>query len=103
MREQLAHINALMSHDRVVLQVMPERVGAHQGLDGSFSILYFPDKRDTAIAFVETQAGNIWLEKPKDIHRLASSFRRLEELALDKVHSRTLLEKMMESHESRTS
>ena len=43
MHEQLGHLLALSDSENATVRVIPMKVGAHAGLEGSFDVLEFPD------------------------------------------------------------
>lgn len=52
----------------ITLLVMPDNLGAHAGLDGPFAILQF-ETGTRPVVYVESQAGNLYLEKDDDLRR----------------------------------
>lgn len=63
MRGQLRHLAESAQHGRTTIQVVPYRAGAHAGAIGAFVILDFPEATDPAVVYVETLAGDIYLEE----------------------------------------
>lgn len=62
---------------------------AHSGTTGPFVILNFPESTDRSVVYVETLAGDIYLEQPPDVERYTIAFERLLATALhpdDSVH-----------------
>jgi uncharacterized protein DUF5753 len=51
----------------MTLQVVPFSVGAHPAMDGSFSILSFPDPADPNIVYFEYHTGAVYLEKAPEV------------------------------------
>jgi transcriptional regulator with XRE-family HTH domain len=82
MRGQLEHLIAAADRPGVTLQVLPFSCGAHAGHGGPFSILAFPDRSDSEVAYVESVVGIIYLEKDKDVRARAEAFDRLRASAL---------------------
>ena len=52
----------------VTLLVMPNDLGAHAGLDGSFAMFQF-EAGARPVVYIEGQAGNLYLEKDDDLRR----------------------------------
>jgi transcriptional regulator with XRE-family HTH domain len=52
----------------VTLLVMPDDLGAHAGLPGPFAILQF-ETGTRPVVYVDSQAGNLYLEKDDDLRR----------------------------------
>ncbi|MBO0806357.1 MAG: helix-turn-helix transcriptional regulator [Nocardiopsaceae bacterium] len=91
MRHQLEHLVAEGERQGVTIQVLPFSSGAHAGHGGPFSILEFPERSDAEVAYVETDAGNIYLEKDKDVRTRAEAFDRLRATALSPTESCELI------------
>lgn len=66
----------------VTLQVLPVEIGAHAGMGGPFSILEFPDPRDTDVGYVDCAAGELYLEEPEDVRRCDTLYNHLRASAL---------------------
>ena len=89
MRGQLHHLVESVEHGKTTLQVVPFSAGAHAGTTGPFVILDFPEPTDPTVVYVETLAGDIYLEEPADVSRYTLAFDRLLAAALhpdDSVH-----------------
>jgi transcriptional regulator with XRE-family HTH domain len=82
MRGQLARLVEASKKPHVTLQVLPFASGSHAGLRGSFSILEFPERADSDVAYVESVAGIIYLEKEREVRICAEAFDRLRAAAL---------------------
>jgi len=53
MREQLAKVREMIANPAVGLSVIPSSRGAHPGMNGSFTILQFPDDDEDPIVYLE--------------------------------------------------
>lgn len=82
MRAQLDRLLEMESRPSITVQVLPFDCGAHAGHTGPFSILDFPDRTDSEIAYVESVAGILYLEKDRDVRARAEAFDRLRASAL---------------------
>jgi hypothetical protein len=82
MREQLHHLVECAEQGKTTLQVVPFSAGAHAGTTGPFIILDFPEPADPAVVYVETLAGDIYLEARADVDRYTLAFDRLLAAAL---------------------
>ncbi|MGQ4517372.1 Scr1 family TA system antitoxin-like transcriptional regulator [Streptomyces sp. DW26H14] len=89
MREQIDHLIEVSTLPHVTLQILPVAKGAHPGLLGSFSLLEFD--AEPPVAYVESHAGNIYLEKTPDVRRLTAQFDMLRALARDPQESTAIL------------
>lgn len=94
MRGQLARLTEASKMPNVTLQVLPFESGSHAGLKGSFSILEFPERADADVAYVESVAGIIYLEKDREVRTCAEAFDRLRAAALSPGASADLISKV---------
>jgi Domain of unknown function (DUF5753) len=81
-RTQLGRLVEAAAAPHVTLQVLPFAKGSHAGLDGTFSLLEFPEQAELDVVFIECPAGGIYLEKPPDIRRYSLMFDHLRADAL---------------------
>jgi transcriptional regulator with XRE-family HTH domain len=93
MRGQLEQLNAMAGRQGITLQVLPFSCGAHAGHGGPFSILEFPERSDSEVAYVESGAGIIYLEKDREVRARAEAFDRLRAAALSPGASTDLISK----------
>lgn len=82
MRAQLTRLLEADELPSVTIQVLPFARGAHPGLDGAFTIMGFPDPTDLDVVYVDSPAGNIFLEKERDVRRHTTWFDHLRATAL---------------------
>jgi transcriptional regulator with XRE-family HTH domain len=68
MHAQLEHLIERSALPNVTLLVMPDELGAHAGLPGPFTILQF-ETGAKPVVYLDTQAGNLYLEKDDDLRR----------------------------------
>jgi transcriptional regulator with XRE-family HTH domain len=97
MRAQLQHLLAVSRQPNVTLQVIPYEAGAHPGLPGSFVYMEFTDPADPDLVYVDTQAGDLFLETDDDLRLYASMFDHLRAAALSPAKSAGLITEVMES------
>lgn len=93
MRAQLQRIAEMAQLAHVTIQVLPFRAGAHPAMDGSFSILGFPEPADPDVVYVESQAGSLYLEKQPEVERYAAIVSHLIAKALDPDESTAVIER----------
>jgi transcriptional regulator with XRE-family HTH domain len=91
MRRQLTHLLVEAGRTELTLQVLPFACGAHAGHGGPFSILEFPDRSDSEVAYVESVAGIIYLEKDREVRARSEAFDRLRAAALSPGASMDLI------------
>ena len=92
MRGQLRHLAECAEQGRTTIQVVPFAAGAHAGTTGPFVILEFLEPTDPWVVYVETVAGDIYLEEPRDVDRYTLAFDRLLAAALHPDESVRLIE-----------
>jgi transcriptional regulator with XRE-family HTH domain len=68
MHAQLLRLIERSELPNVTLLVMPDDLGAHAGLPGPFSMLQF-ETGARPVVYVDSQAGNLYLEKDDDLRR----------------------------------
>ncbi len=91
MRGQLEHLLAMAARPELTLQVLPFSCGAHAGHSGPFSILEFPNRTDSEVAYVESVAGILYLEKDREVRARTDAFDRLRAAALAPAASADLI------------
>src|SRR5713226_2814372 len=82
MRGQLRYLADSAQQGKTTIQVVPYRAGAHAGTTGPLVILDFPEATDPAVVYVETLAGDIYLEERSDVDRYTLAFDRLRAASL---------------------
>jgi transcriptional regulator with XRE-family HTH domain len=82
MRRQLDHLLDMALRPGITMQVLPFDCGAHAGHQGPFSILEFPNRADSEVAYVESVAGILYLEKDREVRARVEAFDRLRAAAL---------------------
>jgi transcriptional regulator with XRE-family HTH domain len=91
MREQLVQLIEASTLPNVTIQVIPFSGGAHASMDGSFSILGFPNPADPNVVYIEYQTGALYLERPEEVDRYRLIFDHLRAGALPVDASRALI------------
>lgn len=92
MAEQLDALGSAAGQPHVTLQVIPFTSGAHAGMPGSFVVMDFPDPADPALVYVDSMAGDLFLEREADVRRYTSTFEHLRATALDPTSSIKLIQ-----------
>jgi transcriptional regulator with XRE-family HTH domain len=82
MRAQLEHLLTMAERPGLTVQILPFACGAHAGHGGPFTILEFPNRSDSEVAYFESVAGYIYLEKDREVRLRAEAFDRLRAAAL---------------------
>jgi transcriptional regulator with XRE-family HTH domain len=91
MCRQLSHLVAAADRASLTIQVLPFSCGAHAAHSGPFSVLEFPERTDSEVAYAESVAGYIYLEKDRDVRVRSEAFNRLRAAALSPSASGELI------------
>ena len=82
MRAQLTQILDAAQKPNVTFQMIPYDKGAHPGMSGSFVHMAFEDPLDPELVYIDTLAGDLFLEAEPDIRRYRSMFEHLQAIAM---------------------
>jgi len=96
MRRQLDHLIKAANAPNVIVQVIPYSGGAHPGMPGSFVLLDFPNPADPAVVYLDSLAGDLFLEKEADIRRYRLLFEHLRAVAASPDQATTMLVTLMD-------
>lgn len=91
MRQQLAFLQEAAARPNITVQVLSTSRGVHAGLHGSFSIIEFPGTGDADVAYVDSAAGNVYIEKPAEVRQYTLRFDHLRADALPPAESAELI------------
>lgn len=91
MREQLDHLIEASKLQNVTVQVLPFAEGGHPGTLGSIAILEFPEEVHSPVAYVESFAGDAYMEKEDDLRRANMVFTHMHAAALSATKSGELI------------
>ncbi|MCO6007237.1 helix-turn-helix domain-containing protein [Actinoallomurus purpureus] len=94
MRAQLEHLLEATKLPRVTIQVIPYGAGAHPSMTGGFAVLKFPEPDDPTAVYVDTPAGQLFIEEPGEIDRFQVAFQHLLGSAASPGDTITLLADM---------
>ncbi|MEU7528489.1 helix-turn-helix transcriptional regulator [Saccharothrix sp. NPDC042600] len=81
-RAQLRHLVEQARHPRLELSVIPADIGAHAGLDGSFTILRLPIEDDPGLVYLEDKLRGHYYEEREAVEEYTGVMRRLREVAI---------------------
>jgi len=98
MRKQLAHLLEAAKQPNITLQVITFDMGAHPGMPGSFVYMGF-DAADPELVYVDTLAGDLFLEAEADLSIYASMFDHLRAIALSPTRTAGMISTVVESLE----
>lgn len=91
MAAQLDHLVQLMQRPNVTVQVITFGSGGHPGMPGAFVHMEFKDDLDPELVYVDTLAGDIFLEADDDVRRFKVMFDHLRAGALSPAESTKLI------------
>lgn len=89
LREQLHHLLRMSVRTYISLRVVPAVIGAHAGIDGSFVFMEYDEIGP--VVFLETEAGNLYVENPEHIRKYRQILASLSHVALSEEESRALI------------
>jgi hypothetical protein len=96
MRRQLNHLIKAANEPNVIVQVIPYSAGAHAGMPGSFILLDFPNPADPDVVYIDSLAGDLFLEKEADIRRYRLLFEHLRAIASSPDQTTSMLVTLMD-------
>lgn len=91
---QLQALEAATTTPNITLQVIPFSAGAHPGMPGSFVLMTFADPMDMDLIYIDSMAGDLFLESDADISRYTTMFDTLRAVALGPDDSRALISQL---------
>jgi DNA-binding XRE family transcriptional regulator len=89
MRKQLRHLLDAVKAANITFQIIPFGAGAHPGMPGQFILMEFEDPMDTDLIYIDSMAGDLFLESDADIRRYRSISENLVAVALSPNASAT--------------
>ncbi|MFC7276178.1 DUF5753 domain-containing protein [Paractinoplanes rhizophilus] len=92
MRAQLERLAQAAASRHIRLQVVPFGVGAHPGMPGSFIVMNFADPFDAPLVYVDSMAGDLFLEAEEDVRRFEATFDRIATDALSPAQTKKLIQ-----------
>lgn len=94
MRAQLERLVEAADLPNVTLQILPFEAGAHAGMDGTFTILDFPEPGDPAVVYAENATGGLFLEKSEELQKYVFIFDHIRAAAIRPEESVALIAKL---------
>ncbi len=91
MHAQVTHLADAARKPNVTVQVIPFEAGAHPGMPGSFVHMDFKDPLNPELVYIDTMAGDLFLEADADPRRYRSMFDHLRATALSASDTSNLL------------
>jgi transcriptional regulator with XRE-family HTH domain len=91
MQAQLGHLVQASDLPHVTFQVIPFDVGAHAGMPGSFVFMQFGEPAIPDVIYIDSMAGDLFLEADADVRRYRLVFEHLRAVAVSPDESRSLV------------
>jgi len=91
MRAQLRRLLDAVELPNITFQVIPFDVGAHAGMPGSFVFLQFAEAAIPDVIYIDSMAGELFLEEEGDVRRYRLVFEHLRAVAASPDASRSLI------------
>lgn len=99
MREQLERLIEAAARPKITIQVIPFGVSGHAAIAGPFAVFGFPEPTDPEIVYVETVAGELYLERSEEVRSGRQAFEHLQALALSPGDSVSFIERLIKEYE----
>ncbi|MFI5924932.1 DUF5753 domain-containing protein [Micromonospora sp. NPDC051543] len=93
LREQLDHLVAASRLPNVTIQVLRFEAGAHLADSSGFVLLSF-EQDEPPLGYIETLAGELFLELSRDLARLSAAYDNLKMLAMSPAESITFIKEL---------
>lgn len=91
MQAQLRYLMEAPELPQVTFQVIPFDVGAHVGMPGSFVLMQFDEASIPDVVYIDSMAGELFLEEESDLRRYRLLFEHLRAIAASPDASRSLV------------
>jgi transcriptional regulator with XRE-family HTH domain len=91
MRAQLSHLVQAAELPNITFQVIPFRDGAHAGMPGSFVFMQFDEATIPEVIYIDSMAGDLFLEAEADVRRYRLVFEHLRAVAASPDDSKSLV------------
>ncbi|MFF2812375.1 helix-turn-helix transcriptional regulator [Streptomyces sp. NPDC058000] len=94
MRKQLEHLEGMADHPAVELRVIPDRAGAHAGLNSAFVLFSFRNPTYAEVTSVEHRTGMLYMEDQAETSQYAAIFVELQAIALSPADTLDLIARL---------
>jgi transcriptional regulator with XRE-family HTH domain len=89
MAAQLRKLQSLAKN--ITIQVVPFTHGSYPGVRGGLTIFEFDERMHSPVAYVESHAGNLYMERSEELNWCNVTFRHMAAIALSKQESLKLI------------
>jgi transcriptional regulator with XRE-family HTH domain len=97
--EQLEHLLEMAERPNITLQVIPYTVGAYGTMNGSFTIVDYPEPDATPGVYLEYPADGDWVDDAEDVQRFAATFDQVTRLALTPTDTTDLIHRQLRARD----
>lgn len=91
MHNQLVELAKAAELPQVTLQVLPFSLGAHAAMPGSFVVMDFADPADPDLVYIDSMAGDLFMERDNEVRRTTMTYQHLQANALNPADSQRLI------------
>jgi transcriptional regulator with XRE-family HTH domain len=96
-----AQLRKLVSLTKTItIQVVPFTHGSYLGVRGALTLFEFDERMHTPVAYVESHAGNLYMERSEELSWCSVTFRHMTAAALSKQESLKLIEAAARQYEN---
>jgi hypothetical protein len=96
-----AQLKKLQAHARsITIQVVPFTHGSYPGVRGGLTIFEFDERMHSPVAYVESHAGNLYMERSEELHWCNVTFRHMAAAALSKTESLKVIADAVRKYEA---
>jgi transcriptional regulator with XRE-family HTH domain len=95
MRGQIEHLIEMAGRPNIVIQVIPAKIGAHDGVNGSFVIADFDDA--PSVIYLENALAGMIVEKRQDVAAIRLTYDGLRSQALSRAATVELMKEVANS------
>jgi transcriptional regulator with XRE-family HTH domain len=92
MHAQLQHLVRASASPHIRVQVVPFGAGAHPGMPGSCIVMDFADPFDAPLVYLDSLAGDLFLETADDVERFSATFEQIAAQALTPTQTKKLIQ-----------
>jgi hypothetical protein len=95
--DQLKHLASLLEYPNISIRVLPFTIGAHPGQPGGFCLIALRQSDVSDVVYVDSLAGQLFLETADDLERHRRVLSALDKVALSTMESRAFFVKLENS------
>lgn len=97
LREQLDHLLAVAERPNITLQVIPYTAGGYGTMNGSITIVDYPEPDTTPGVYLEYPAGGAWVDNADDLQRFTTTFDHATARALSPADTTHLIHQQLKA------